>query len=268
MNFSHKTVWITGASSGIGEALVHAFAQQGANIILSSRRQHELERVKQECMRRTTAPDERFFILPLDLADSASLPSKTSQVLAWKGSVDVMVHNGGVSQRSLAKDTTLEVDRRIMEVDYFGTVALTKALLPSFLERKAGHFVVVSSLVGMFGTPMRSSYSAAKHALHGFFDSLRAEMYDDGLLVTIICPGFIKTQVSVNALTGDGSAQRLMDDAQANGMDADICAHRIVEAVAAKKLEVYIGGRETLGVYLKRFMPTVFASILRRAKVT
>jgi short-subunit dehydrogenase len=268
MNFSHKTIWITGASSGIGEALVHAFAQQGANIILSARRQSELERVKQECMHLANIPDERFFVLPLDLADSASLPAKTAQALAWKGSVDVMLHNGGVSQRSLAKDTTLEVDRRIMEVDYFGTVALTKALLPSFLKRKVGHFVVVSSLVGMFGTPMRSSYSAAKHALHGFFDALRAETHDEGLLVTMICPGFIKTQVSVNALRGDGSAQRLMDDAQANGMDAGVCARRIVKAVAAKKLEVYIGGRETLGVYLKRFVPTVFARVLRRAKVT
>jgi dehydrogenase/reductase SDR family protein 7B len=268
MNFSHKTIWITGASSGIGEALVHAFAQQGANIILSARRQSELERVKQECMHLANIPDERFFVLPLDLADSASLPAKTAQALAWKGSVDVMLHNGGVSQRSLAKDTTLEVDRRIMEVDYFGTVALTKALLPSFLERKVGHFVVVSSLVGMFGTPMRSSYSAAKHALHGFFDALRAETHDEGLLVTMICPGFIKTQVSVNALRGDGSAQRLMDDAQANGMDAGVCARRIVKAVAAKKLEVYIGGRETLGVYLKRFVPRVFARVLRRAKVT
>ncbi len=268
MSFSNKTVWITGASSGIGEALVHAFAQEGATIILSARRQSELERVKVECMRFTNISDEHFLILPLDLADSASLADKTAQALAWKGSVDVMLHNGGVSQRSLAKDTVLEVDRRIMEIDYFGTVALTKALLPSFLAQKAGHFVVISSLVGKFGTPLRSSYSAAKHALHGFFDALRAETHDAGLHVTIICPGFIQTQVSVNALTGDGVAQNAMDDAQANGMSADECARRIVAAVRTQKLEVYIGGREKLGVYLKRFVPTLFARILRTAKVT
>jgi len=268
MSFSNKTVWITGASSGIGEALVHAFAQEGANIILSARRQSELERVKAECMRFTSISDEHFLVLPLDLADSAALAEKTAQALAWKGEVDVMLHNGGVSQRSLAKDTTLEVDRRIMEIDYFGTVALTKALLPSFLARRNGHFVVVSSLVGKFGTPLRSSYSAAKHALHGFFDALRAETHDAGLHVTIICPGFIQTQVSVNALTGDGAAQNVMDDAQANGMSADECARRIVAAVRAQKLEVYIGGREKVGVYLKRFVPTLFARILRTAKVT
>lgn len=268
MKFHNKTVWITGASSGIGEALVYAFAQEGANIILSARRQSELERVKTECMRLTNIPNEHLLILPLDLAESASFADKAAQALAWKGGVDIMLHNGGVSQRSLAKDTTLEVDRRIMEIDYFGTVALTKALLPSFLERRSGHFVVVSSLVGKFGTPLRSSYSAAKHALHGFFDALRAETHDAGLYITIICPGFIKTQVSVNALTGDGSSQNVMDDAQANGMNADDCARRIVSAVATQKLEVYIGGREKLGVYLKRFVPTLFAQILRSAKVT
>ncbi len=268
MKFHNKTVWITGASSGIGEALVHAFAQEGANVILSARRQSELERVQAEYMRLANASPERFLILPLDLADSNSLHGKVQEALAWKGEVDVMLHNGGISQRSLAKDTTLEVDRRIMEIDYFGTVALTKALLPSFLARKAGHFVVVSSLVGKFGTPLRSSYSAAKHALHGFFDALRAETHEAGLRVTIICPGFIKTQVSVNALTGDGAAQNVMDDAQANGMSADECARRIVSAVAAQKLEVYIGGREKLGVYLKRFVPTIFARVLRSAKVT
>jgi dehydrogenase/reductase SDR family member 7B len=208
------------------------------------------------------------FTLQLDLSDADSLPSKVVSALQHFGAVDVMIHNGGISQRSLAKETTLEVDRRIMEVDFFGTVALTKALLPSMTARKQGHFVVISSLVGKFGTPMRSGYSAAKHALHGFFDALRAETHDDGIKVTIVCPGFIKTNVSVNALTSDGSKQATMDEAQANGMNADECAKRILRAVNAGKLEVYIGGRERLGIYLKRFVPNTFARILRRAKVT
>lgn len=268
MKFSNTTVWITGASSGIGEALAHAFAHAGAQLILSARRSNELERVKADCMRSSGAPAERFLILPLDLADAASLPNKTQEALRWRGSVDIMIHNGGVSQRSLAKETTIDVDRRIMEVDFFGTVALTKALLPSMIQQRRGHLVVISSLVGKFGTPMRSGYSAAKHALHGFFDALRAETHKDGIAVTIICPGFIKTQVSVNAVTGDGSAQGIMDNAQANGMSAEECAKRILKAVSTKKLEVYIGGRETIGIYLKRFVPTLFARILRNAKVT
>jgi short-subunit dehydrogenase len=136
------------------------------------------------------------------------------------------------------------------------------------LERKQGHFVVISSLVGKFGTPMRSGYSAAKHALHGFFDALRAEVWRENIKVTMVCPGFIKTNVSVNAVTGDGSKQGIMDDAQANGMSAEECAGRIVRAIESEKLEVYIGGRETIGVYLKRFVPNLFAKILRNAKVT
>ncbi|MCU0425313.1 MAG: SDR family oxidoreductase [Candidatus Kapabacteria bacterium] len=268
MNFTNTTVWITGASSGIGEALVHAFAKAGAHIILSARRENELERVKADCMRSFSIREERFFVLPLDLAKADSLTLKAQEALRWRGSVDIMIHNGGISQRSLARETALEVDRRVMEIDYFGTIVLTKALLPSMLQQKRGHFVVISSLVGKFGTPLRSGYSAAKHALHGFFDSLRAEAHNDGISVTIICPGFIKTQVSVNAVTGDGSQQGIMDDAQANGMSADECARRILKAIAAKKLEVYIGGREKIGVYLKRFVPTLFARILRTTKVT
>ncbi|TAE22743.1 MAG: SDR family oxidoreductase [Candidatus Kapaibacterium sp.] len=268
----HTVVWITGASSGIGEALAHTLAQRGAKshlkLILSSRRIAELERVKADCMRLRGIAGENILLLPLDLEQADTLPSKVESALQHFGVVDIMFHNGGISQRSLAKDTALSVDRRVMEIDFFGTVALTKALLPSMLQRKRGHFVVISSLVGKFGTPMRSGYSAAKHALHGFFDALRAEVWQDNISVTMVCPGFIRTNVSVNAVTGDGVAQGSMDDAQANGMSAEECARRIIRAVEAGKLEVYVGGRERLGVYLKRFVPNLFAKILRNAKVT
>jgi short-subunit dehydrogenase len=268
MTFSNAVIWITGASSGIGEALAFAAAGRGAKLILSARRESELLRVKERCIAQYSMRETDIFVLPLDLADSASLPSKVESALQRFGAIDVIIHNGGISQRSLAKDTLLDVDRRVMEIDFFGTVALTKALLPSMLERKQGHFVVISSLVGKFGTPMRSGYSAAKHALHGFFDALRAEVWRENIKVTMVCPGFIKTNVSVNAVTGDGSKQGIMDDAQANGMSAEECAGRIVRAIESEKLEVYIGGRETIGVYLKRFVPNLFAKILRNAKVT
>ncbi len=262
--FTDQVVWITGASSGIGEALALAFAASGALLILSARRETELHRVA----KLTGLPESKYLLLPLDLADADTLHSKAEVAQARWGRVDVMVHNGGISQRGLAKDTSTAVDRSIMEVNYFGTVGLTKALLPAMLRRKVGHFVVVSSLVGKFGTPLRSGYSASKHALHGFFESLRAEVWREGILVSLVCPGFIHTQVSVNALTGSGDKQNTMDEAQAKGMAAELCAHNIVQAISEGKSEVYIGGREVLAVYLKRFLPGLFAKIVRKAKVT
>jgi dehydrogenase/reductase SDR family member 7B len=264
MNIKNQVIWITGASSGIGEALAYQFAKQGAKLILSSRREEELQRVKNACQK----SENEIFILPLDLEEGEKMPYKVSQALLFFGRVDMLVNNGGISQRSMAKDTDLEVDRRIMEIDYFGTVALSKALLPHFLERKSGKFVVVTSLVGKFGTPLRSAYSAAKHALHGFFDALRAETWREGIKVLMVCPGFIKTQVSVNALTAKGVKQGTMDTAQANGMSPQACAIKIISAIEQDKEEVYIGGREVYAVYLKRFFPAIFSKILRKAKVT
>ena len=186
---------------------------------------------------------------------------------ARAGGIDVVVHNGGISQRARALDSSLEVDRRLFDVNYFGTVALTKALLPGMIAAGSGHFVVVTSLTGVIGTPLRSSYAASKHALHGFFDSLRAEHHADGVHVTIVCPGFVQTEVSRNALTGDGSPQGAMDTATANGITPEACARAIVRATARRKDEVYVGGRERLGVYLMRLSPALFARTLRRVKV-
>ena len=255
-------IWITGASSGIGEAAAKKFSNSGYAIILSARNEHELNRVKQAC----AFPDD-CRILSLDLATSADFSEKVATSISFFGQVDILLHNGGISQRSLIKDTLLEVDRRLMEVNYFGTVALTKAILPHFLARKKGQFGVVTSLVGKFGSPYRSSYAGAKHALHGFFDTLRAEHHQDGIAVTLICPGFIRTQVSINAVTGDGSPLGEMDQAQDQGMSPEACAEGIFKALLKKKEEVYIGGKETLAVYLKRFLPGLFSRILRTAKV-
>ncbi len=262
MDFQGKTVWITGASSGIGEALAEAFAEKGARLILSARRAEKLRTVRERCQN-----GQRHRVLPLDLAAPASLEDAAAEALS-AGPVDVLVHNGGISQRALAQDTSLEVDRRIMEVNYFGAVALTKAVLPSMLERGSGHLVVVTSLVGKFGTPQRSAYAASKHALHGFFDALRAEVHASGLRVTLACPGFVRTPLPVHALTGDGTPQGRMDRAQEEGLDPKRCARAILRAVAQSKDEAYIGGRETWGVYLKRFSPRLFNAVIRRTRVT
>jgi short-subunit dehydrogenase len=255
-------IWITGASSGIGEAAARKFSTEGFYLILSARNMQELERVKNSC-----AFPEDCRILPLDLTSSADFSEKVATAISFFRQVDMVLHNGGISQRSLIKDTKLEVDRKLMEVNYFGTVALTKAILPHFLARKKGQFGVVTSLVGKFGSPFRSSYAGAKHALHGFFDTLRAEHHQDGITVTLICPGFIRTQVSINAVTGDGTPLGEMDQAQDQGMSPEACAKQLYRAMKAKKEEVYIGGKETLAVYLKRFLPGLFSRILRTAKV-
>ncbi len=258
-----KIVWITGASSGIGEAVAKSCARRGAKLVLSARREAELERVRDGLVNA-----EEHLVLPLDLADSDAMPAAVEMVRKHFNRLDLVIHNGGISQRSLVADTDLAVDRRIMEVNFFGTVALTKAVLPWLKAQGGGRFVVITSLVGELPTPLRSAYSASKHALHGFFESLRAEEYDNGIRVTLVMPGFIRTQVSVNALTADGSAQGSMDAAQEAGLSAEECAERLLKAVQQGSDQVIIAGREKAGVYLKRWSPALYRRLIRKMKVT
>lgn len=255
---------ITGASSGIGEALAYKMASGGAKLILSARRREELERVKSAC-----SNPENVHILPLDLADSFSVAQRGKEAESIYGHVDILINCGGISQRDKVINTSIDVDRKIMEVNYFGTIALSKALLPKMVERKSGHQVIITSAVGIVSTPFRSSYSASKHALHGFYDALRAEHHADGLKVSIILPGYVKTQISINALMGDGSKQNKMDNAQDNGLSAEACAAKIIKSIEKDKEEVYIGGfREVAGIYIKRFLPGLFSKIVRKTAVT
>ncbi len=264
MNFSNKIVWITGASSGIGKALAMELSKQNVKLILSSRNENALNQVKNECENSSTIK-----ILPLNLEDYTNLFLKVEEALLLFGSVDVLFNNGGISQRSLAKDTFIEVDKRIMDINYLGTVALTKALLPHFIKKNNGYFVVTTSIVGKIGTPLRSSYAASKHALHGFFDSLRAEVYPNNIKVTLACPGFVQTNVSLNALTGDGTPQDKMDSATKNGLTSEAFAKLLLKAVKREKQEIYIGGfKEKLGVFTKRFFPKILSTMIRKMAVT
>src|SRR5262245_15688644 len=260
MHFNDKVVWVTGASSGIGEALIYAFNKEGARLILSGRRDAELERVKRNC----GGSQEKLFILPLDLNHFNSFPEKVRIAEYEFGRIDILINNGGIGQRSLVRDTVLEVDRAIMNTNYFGTVALTKAVLPGMLACRSGHIVVISSLMGYLDTPLRSAYAASKHALHGYFDSLRSEVWRDNIKVTIICPGFVKTNFSVNALAADGGKHARMDNTQASGMAADVCAAKTLNAIARGKNEVMIGGKEVVAVYIKRFLPSLYSRVVRR----
>ena len=264
-----STVWITGASSGIGRACAEVYAAKGVQVIISSRKEDSLKKVADDLSNRLKVQREKNFVIaPLDLSMTDSLEGVVKEVLKKVESVDVMIHCGGISQRSLAIETSLAVDRRVMEIDYFGTVALTKALLPHFVKKQSGQFVVVTSLMGIFSSPLRSGYCGAKHALHGFFEALRAEHYKDGIGITMVCPGFIKTNISLNAVIGDGSKQGTMDKKTGAGMTPLECAKRLAKGVERRKPEIYIGRSELMGVYLKRFFPGILRKMMRRAKVT
>lgn len=260
---NNKVVWITGASSGIGEALVYAYNDLGAKLIISSRNRDELFRVKGNCKNQINV-----HVVSLDLQDTAALSHKARDAQKIFGHIDLLINSGGISQRSFALDTDMNVEQEIMKVNFWGTVALSKAVMPQMIVNGAGHIVCISSLMGKFGTPLRSAYAASKHALHGYFDSLRAEVSGKNVWITLICPGFIKTNISVNAMTADGHPYGLMDSGQEQGMSPEACAKEIVKAIKNQKEEVYIGGKEIKGILFKRFFPTRFSNYLKKTKTT
>lgn len=260
MELNNKIVWITGASSGIGEGLAYELAKKNCKLILSGRNVSELERVKANCK----VPTE---ILPFDLSDFDNAKENVTKAIAIFGKIDVLVNNGGISQRSLIAETDFAVDKKLIEVDYLAVVALTKALLPHFIQNKSGHFVAVTSLMGKFGSPYRSGYCGAKHAVHGFYDVLRMEHQKDGIDVTIICPGFVQTNLAKKSLTGDGSQQMTDDVATKNGLPVPVFASRMVKAIEKRKFEAYIGRKEVLGVYLKRLFPMLLHYSVLKSRV-
>lgn len=257
-DLSQKIVWITGASSGIGEALALAAVRRGARVVLSARRELELRRVQTAC-----GGPQHAAVLPLDLLQMPDPAAALKQAEACFGPVDVLVNNAGISQRSMVMDTTMDVYRRIFELDFFATVALTKAVLPGMVQRGAGHVLTISSVVGYISSPMRSGYAAAKHALHGFYDAARAELWRQNVKFTLACPGYVRTDVSRNAITGSGATYGKVDSSIAKGVDPAVCAEKIWRAVEKDRDEVLVG-KESLVVYLKRFFPGIFAAVIKR----
>lgn len=269
--FTNKIVWITGASSGIGESLTYELAKQGAKVIISARREEELKRVQNQAHPNGSsgrAGHSNIYVLPLDLEAADTFPAKVQEAIGAFAQVDIMIHNGGISQRSKVKDTLPAVQRKVMEVDYFSYIELTRLLLPHLQQRKTGHVVVISSVMGKIGTPMRSAYAAAKHALHGFFDCLRAEVYNDNIQVTIIMPGYIKTQVSLNAVTASGEKLNQLGKNIGHGYEAGKTAQQILNAIQKGKFEKYVGrpfSKEWLAIHLMRLFPTLAIKIFRNA---
>jgi dehydrogenase/reductase SDR family protein 7B len=260
--FKNKVVWITGASSGIGEALAYSFAKKGAHLILSGRNEQALALVKQNCLLFT----DKCETLSFDMLNIAQFKNIVEQAIALFGNIDYLCNNAGISQRSLIMDTPIEIDRKVMELDYFSQVALTKELLPYFKKQSSGHIIVISSVAGKYGFHYRSAYSAAKHALVGFFETLRLELKEIPVYVTLVYPGRIHTNISINAIKADGTQHGLMDEAQEKGIAADLCAEKIVQAVKRRKVELLIGREELILVYLKRWFPSLYYKFVLKVK--
>lgn len=258
-NYKDKVIWITGASSGIGEALALEFAKKEARLILSARREDELKRVAAL----TKLPDLDLLILPFDLSDTSKASGLAAQVMNKFGRIDILINNGGQSQREEAIKTEEAAERKLFEINYFSAVNLSKAVLPYMLKQKSGHIVVVSSIAGKFGFYLRSSYSAAKHALHGYFESLRLETESKGIKILMVCPGKVKTNISLNASTASG-AHGKMDESHENAMSAEECAKQIIAGISNNSEEILIGGKEIKAVTLRRFFPKWFGKIIRK----
>lgn len=261
--YSHKTIWITGASSGIGEALAKALDTDNCTLILSGRRVSELERVASHIHK------ARVIKAPFDITDRSAVQQNVQDVLALTGGkLDILINNAGLSQRALALESKIEVDETLMQVNFISQVFLTKLLLPALLKSNSGQIVVISSVMGKMGTPYRSGYAASKHALHGYFDSLRAELHHTPLQVTLICPGFVRTPITMHALTGDGTALNQMDKGTDSGIDPGRFAQKVLRAVSKRRNEAVIAGtKEKFGVFMKRFFPAVYAVLITKLSV-
>lgn len=262
MNFTNKTIWITGASSGIGKAVALELSKENTKLILSDINEQGLQEVAGACEKNNCSA----LIVPMDLSDEKSVESAAKQVLDKNIRIDCLYQFAGISQRSLVSETPLFVDRKIFEINFFGAIALTKAVLPEMIKNGGGQIAVTSSLVGKFGFPYRSSYSATKHALHGFFESLRAENKQNNIHVSIFIPGRVKTNISVNAITKDGKTHGKMDEGQDSGITAEKAAKIICRNLKKNKKEILVGGKELIMVHIRRFLPRLYYYLSARLK--
>jgi dehydrogenase/reductase SDR family member 7B len=265
MKISGKTIWITGASSGIGEALSIEAVKKGAHVILSARNSKKLEDLKQRLEK--ISPGSAT-LTPMDVTKKEDILRCVETVTKSNKRVDILINNAGVSQRGLVAETPVEVDRMILETDFFGAVTLTKALLPFMISQGGGHLVAISSMTGLYGFPLRSAYAAAKHALRGFFETAALELWNKNIRVTLVYPGRVYTDVSINSLDKDGKPYGIMDPGQKKGMQVETCARKIIRAVERNKKSLLLGRGEIFLYSMKKFFPPVFYLIARKTSPT
>lgn len=258
--FQSKVVVVTGASSGIGEQLVRLLAAQGAKIVLCARREEKMKALVESLQ----LLSDEYLILPLDFSAQPDFAACVQQILAKFNSIDILINNAGIAQKSLVQETEELVERRVMEVNYFAAINFTKAILPHFIQNKSGHVVAVSSILGEFGLPSVGPYCASKHAINGYFNSLRYDLEQLGVLVSIVSPGFIKTAITQKSLTGSGETHAKNSIAQEKGMDASLCAKQILKKIARKKSQSYVGGLEVLMPKFAFLFPKLFHWLMRK----
>lgn len=262
--FAGKNAWITGASSGIGEALVYEFVRRGAMVVASSNDLPGLERVKAACSDKSSMVS----CVAFDLADTAEINKLVDEQINIRGRIDFLLNIGGISQRARVDETPLWLDRKIFEINYFGTIALTKAILPYMIRQRSGHILATSSISGRFGFPMRSAYSASKQALHGFFETLHLENKINNVRASVIIPGRVRTSISFHALDSGGKEHGKMDDGQANGISPQKAAKIIIKGIIKNKREILVGKNELLMLHIRRYWPWLFFRIADKIKST
>jgi dehydrogenase/reductase SDR family protein 7B len=265
MKIAGKTIWITGASSGIGEALCLEAAKKGAHIILSARNINKLEDLAKRL--EDIAPGSAT-PMPMDITNKEEIIKNVETVTKTFKRIDILINNAGISQRSLAVETPVEVDRKIFETDFFGTVILTKALLPHLILQGGGQLVTISSMTGLYGFPMRSAYASAKHALRGFFETVALELWNKNIKVTMVYPGRVHTDISIHSIDKDGNPYGIMDPGQAKGIPVDACARKIIRAIERNKKSLLLGSGEIFLYSMKKFFPPVFYLIARKISAT
>jgi len=262
-HFKNKVIWVTGASSGIGEACVYELSKQHAKLILTALEEDILQQVKEKCLKLGATG---VYVLPADLSQLDSLEILSNQAWNYFGSIDLIYNNAGISQRATTIDTEISVINKIMNLNFFAPVILTKTFLPRMIENGGGQIAVTTSISGKFGFPLRAAYCSSKHALYGFFETVAAEYFKDNIRVTIVCPGRVQTHISYHALEKDGKPHGKLDPGQAKGVPAEQAAKKIIRAFEKKKPEILVGKSEILMVYIKRFFPNLCRKLTRNIK--
>jgi short-subunit dehydrogenase len=262
--FNGKIAWITGGSSGIGEALVKTFAKYGATVIASSNDAAGLERMKNECPENK----EKIHCVPFDFRDTLQIEACVRRQMKKFDRIDFLINVGGVSQRAKITETSMRLERKIFEINYFGTVTLTKAILPYMINQKSGHILATSSISGRFGFPLRSAYSASKQALHGFIETLYLENKQNNIRASVIIPGRVRTSISIHALTSSGQEHGKLDDGQAKGITSEKAAMQIIKGIKKNKREILVGGEELMMLHIRRYFPWLFFRIADKIKST
>jgi dehydrogenase/reductase SDR family protein 7B len=260
--FKGKVAWITGASSGIGESLVHEFVKKGATVIASSNDLPGLEKVKADC----GSESEMVHCVPFDLADTAGIDKIVEQQVNSLGRIDFLLNIGGISQRARIDETPMWLDRKIFEINFFGTIALTKAVLPYMVRQQSGHILATSSISGRFGFPLRSAYSASKQALHGFFETLYLENKKFNIRASVIIPGRVRTSISFHALDSQGKEHGKLDDGQAKGVTPQYAAETIIRGILKNRREILVGKSELIMLHIRRYCPWLFFRIADKIK--